>query len=269
MRGGVRAFVALAFASIFVVPLATAHTLMLHVAFVEIGHVARPEMDPGVGALVLLTLAAALPAGGTFVALVRWQRASRRLQALTAAAVPASLNGLPYYRVPGDTIAVFTAGLRRPRVFVSGTAERALSRPALAAALMHERAHVERGDTRWRAILAAVEGGLAWLPGVRRYLGALAVQSELAADSAAVARGASRLDLFDALVVASTVAGPVASLTGGAVTIRLARLADPAMPERPAPRFGALLIAAWGLVVPLLPHLLLFAGVFGPPHLAH
>jgi Zn-dependent protease with chaperone function len=101
--------------------------------------------------------------------------------------------------LPLDCPQAFVLGIFAPRVFVTRGLLRARHRSHLQAVLAHERAHVARGDSRWR--LAAQLCYAFHLPFVARHLDVLlAGAHEMAADEAAARSIGSRSRVAEALV---------------------------------------------------------------------
>ncbi len=89
----------------------------------------------------------------------------------------------------------------RPRLFVASQVFGALTPEELAAALAHERGHVEGHDNLKRALLQAGEDALLHAPLGRSLRRAWQSESEMAADEFAAAAGpAAALDLASAIV---------------------------------------------------------------------
>lgn len=163
--------------------------------------------------------------------------------------------------LPTEDLLIFTAGLVRPNIFVSTGAIKALTTQQLEAALLHEEAHIAAHDTRWRTGLSVLAIAYTFIPRLRSSILALQNDAEIRADRRAVACGASRLALFDALVtVGSPRQGHDPSATGfsdGALESRLLNLAGSAQ-EFSAPQPG---LFGWSVVgmaaLPAAAHLLL------------
>jgi len=253
-------FILLALAAVVLVPLATAHAFFFHVVFVESHHVAQPSIDPGLGVLTLVSLLASFPVMGALVSLVRLSRASRRLRQVTGNARERERGGIAYRRIEGNEVALFTAGFWRPRIYATVGAEEAMPAAVFRAALLHEQAHVEAADTRWRHALVAIESAFGLLPPVRRSLQALVLRGEMTADERAIVNGAAPRDLFEAVVLAASVSGPVSPLAGVGSTPRLCRLANPGEAVQAVPWPGALSIVAWAVGIPVAGHALVLAG---------
>ena len=249
-------------------PLVTFHAVVSHSA---------PKPHPGpmawLGApglifLVVLAVAAAMPLAGLLVAAIESARANRRLKAATSPRERRSCAGIEYWRVPGDGVTLFVAGLWRPRIYASSSAEATLLPAALHAALLHEEAHLRRADALLRELLHATERAFGRLPGVRPAVRRLRLRSECLADRAALEAGADRLALFDAIVAAtSTRPSPEPALSDGSVLPRLEALAGE---ERQLPGVGWRGPAAVGGVLvlpPLAAHLLLWFGLVCAPAL--
>lgn len=191
---------------------------------------------------------------------VRWMVAERRLTALTRQGVPQTSGGVRYLCVPGAQVALFTAGLQHPVIYATAGAERTLDAGALRAALLHEQAHVSHHDVRWLALVALTEAAMGVLPGARRLFSSLRIEMEWRADRAALAAGAEREDLFEAIVQTAGVAGGAAALSGVGTAQRLAWLAQPETPPGVGGRQAAPVFAGlFGL--PILAHALIWAGV--------
>jgi Zn-dependent protease with chaperone function len=216
--------------------------------------------DPGLGVVGALTLAAALPLLGLSLALVERHRASRRLRRVEAAATRRTARGIEYWRFPSDSVTVFVAGAVRPRVYVSSGAEATLSQDGLHAALLHERAHCERGDVLHRQFLHGVDRAFGRLPGVRAAVDAHLFRSECRADEAALAAGADRRALFDAIVAAASPSpAGAASLSSGVVVPRLEALAGVREPVTAIGWRAPVAIASWLAFPPLAAHLVVQA----------
>lgn len=144
-------------------------------------------------------------------------------------------------------------GLWRPRIVIESSFEDTLDRDALLAALAHEAAHVRHRDPL-RIALAQLAIDLQWpWPQPRARLRAWHIALEQARDDEAIADGARPEDLGHAIVEAARLqrAGRGAALTGdAAIELRITRLLDGRVPERPGASLvfpfviGAGLIAA-------------------------
>ena len=143
-----------------------------------------------VGALGLICFAVAWK-------LVRLQWHARRLRTtLKLASFDCSLN---IHRLPIQPPLALTAGVRRPRIYVSDGLIAALSADELQRVLAHERAHVHRRDGLRRILLAV--GSMGHLPHVRRaLLQAWELASEQCCDSAVATSPTDRLALADCLL---------------------------------------------------------------------
>jgi hypothetical protein len=252
--------VLLALGAVLAVPFTTAHALLLYRLLYHIGHHGQPLTDPSLLVAAAVSVVSGLPALGAALAFLDWARASRALRHVISRASLRTFAGVDYRLIEGDRVALFTSGFWRPRVYVTTAAVESMSPEVQHAALLHEQAHLRAADTRWRLALALLEGAFLGLPPVRRHLDALVLQSEVAADRRALAMGAGRRPLFDAVVMAASSRGPVAALTGGCVVPRLEQLADPGAAAAPVPRSGLVAVSAWALAVPVLSHTLLLAG---------
>ncbi len=237
-------------------PFVTLHALATHSSTTAHEGGLAWLLDPGLGIVGALTVAAALPLLGFSLALVERRRANSWLQRVEAAATRRMSRGIEYWRFPADSVMVFVAGVRDPRIYVSLSAERTLSPDGLHAALLHERAHCERVDVLLRQILHAVDRGFGRLPGVRAGIDAYLLRSERRADESALAGGADRHALFDAIVAAASI-GTIgaAPLSSGAVLPRLEALAGVREPATAIGWRAPVAIAAWLAFPPLAAHL--------------
>ena len=252
--------VLVALAAVVLVPVATLHALQLHVTET---HAHRPHgtlPDAHMLLLASLFVASLAPLFGLLLAVVRWARGMRSLRRLAAASEEASFNGHPYRRVHGAAPALFTAGIRRSAIYASAPAEAWLSPGAFAAALHHEAAHQQHRDVAWKFLIHLARGAFGWIPGVSRALDRQLLRMECRADDDALAAGASRKDLFDAIaLVARGGERPSVSLAGEGVLFRLERLArgGSPMPRQLTGRIGGAMVAV--LALPVAAHLLLVA----------
>jgi hypothetical protein len=128
-----------------------------------------------------------------------------------------------------------TAGLLRPRIFVSERFAAGLPEAQLEVALEHERAHARRRDGLRKLAAAA----LSWphLPALRgRLLGDLALACEQACDLEAAGRLGDRLRVAEAILAAERLAGGAASevacaFGGSTVPERVLHLLEAAPPQ--------------------------------------
>lgn len=163
--------------------------------------------------------------------------------------------------VPGSTPAAFTAGLLRPRVYVTEGAvrtpgdvhagpdhvEAGAVRPLAPGELDAVLAHVRRRDPLRRVLLRAAADTLFYLPLAPRWAARQAERSELTADRAAIDR-AGPSAVAGAPLSAESGRWPAAAGFDGALDARISQLAgDPVPPRRPsAKRVGVSLL---GLVL--------------------
>jgi Zn-dependent protease with chaperone function len=147
----------------------------------------------GALALIMMAVRAVNIIRSTRLVRASWSRHSERLRLEDA--------GVPVYCLdgdgPGSVLAVL--GFLRPKIFVARRILETLTRAELLAAIEHERAHVTSLDNLKQLVLKVTR-----LPG---WLGLSGVAdsawtnaSEIAADEAALASGASVLDLSGALI---------------------------------------------------------------------
>lgn len=256
-RAGAMPAVALLGGVVF--PLATAHTLLPGV----VSHLKTaahwPHLD--LVTLVALTVMSLLPLVGLGCGAIRWIVAQCRLRELTSHGIPRTSGGIRYVSVPGDQVALFTAGLRRPVIYATVGAERTLDAGAWRAALLHEQAHVSHYDVRWLALTALADAAVGRFPGARHLFSSLRVEIEWRADKAALRAGARRDDLFEAIVGAAGVAMGTAALSGVATAERLSWLAQPdSTPPVPKRRAAPVFAELFG--TPILAHVLVGMGMF-------
>lgn len=245
--------------SVLALPLATAHTMLLHPDAVSTLWSAPFRDEPGMVGIALLSLLAAVPLTRMLAAFWRWEAASTHMRRLSRLGVPQQLGTIDYVQVPGNQIAFFTAGIRRPTIYVTDGAAQSLAAGPFSAGLLHERAHARRHDVRWLALLAGVEKAWAPVPWSRETFHAVRLLTERAADEAALAAGADKQDLFDAIVSAS--ASPSgAGLAGAGVEQRLRWLVDEDLDAAIPKRGVATLIASFA-APPGIAHLLFWAGI--------
>lgn len=235
-----------------VLPLATAHLLFPGVASYS-GTAGHFGLHLDLVPLVVLTAVSLFPLVGLGRGAIRWMVAQHRLTQLTSRGIPQMSGGVRYVSVPGEQVALFAAGLRRPVIYATVGAERTLDAGAWRAALLHERAHISHHDVRWLALVALAEAAVGTFPGARRLFGSLRIEMEWRADEAALIAGARREDLFEAIVGAAGIAAGGAALSGVGTAERLRWLAQP----DPAP------LVPEGQAAPVL------AGLFGTPILVH
>jgi len=173
--------------------------------------------EPMGGIALLLSLCgAALGILGVVNMGLAVHRAARAISLWTHAAQPVKAAGvqtteaLPVLRIARPVPALVTAGIVRPKILLSDTAESALTAGELQAALQHEVAHVRRRDNLKRLLLRLVP-----FFGMSGLEAAWAEASEMAADEAAVSNPAEALDLAAALIKLSRLAPvcPPADLT--------------------------------------------------------
>ncbi|MDQ5836408.1 MAG: M48 family metalloprotease [Acidobacteriota bacterium] len=154
-----------------------------------------------------LLLLAAASAAGVLLALRRvaatWLATRRLARGWMSQAEPVEVRGvsIPAYRIRHRFPVVAVVGALRPRLFVAAQVFDALAEEELAAALAHERRHVEARDNLKRALLRAGQDALLFFPFGRSLTRAWQRESELAADEFAASRGpASALNLASTII---------------------------------------------------------------------
>jgi hypothetical protein len=146
--------------------------------------------------LVLGICAATVGSVGVTRAMVALLRASRNVSGWTMEAEPGTpVAKVPVLRIRPAVPAMTAAGILRPRVLVSGSAESLLSERELQTTLRHEIAHVRRRDNLKKLLLCFVA-----FPGMRALETAWLEATEMAADDAAVSNAGEALDLAAALI---------------------------------------------------------------------
>jgi Zn-dependent protease with chaperone function len=160
----------------------------------------------------------------------------------------------PVLRIPGALPPLVTAGIFRPRILMSGSAEFVLNGNELRAGLNHEAAHIRRRDNLKKLLLRFVI-----FPGMQGLEATWMQASEIAADDAAVSCVADALDLAAALiklsklkVAASAPELSVALVHGPAsmVNARVERLVSWSKQPELQPNFSKVKIVA--LLIPAL-----------------
>ena len=182
------------------------------------------DTEEEVGASLMLLAAAS--AAGVLLAVWRvartWLATRRLVSDWMRHAEPFEAEGvcLPAFRMRHSFPVVAVIGVLRPRLFVASQLFDELSEGELAAALAHERGHVEARDNLKRAVLQAGQDALLLLaPLGRKLRREWQHESELAADEFAASDGpAAALDLASALVKISKLipAGATPTLPAGA-----------------------------------------------------
>ena len=212
-------------------------------------------------------------------ALARVRHAPASPEVIAALRRSAHASGtLPRIRA-ADVSSPQVSGWRRPLLLVPRDLAGRLSAAELDAVLLHELAHVRRGDIRWNLLQRVVLSLLWFHPAAWSLQAAIACERERCCDALAVRHGASPVALARALVRLAE-ARPQASLVlaaarRGGLVDRVRALLEPARAEapgwrRPAAALGlsALCVAGLGagraaLADPLLGDFYI-ASAFGP-----
>ena len=262
MNAATRTLLLAAFASVVVLPVLTGHALLEEGPHLHAGVPALGLEHPDTVILLLFTVATSFPLLGLAVVARRLLRATRQVRVVASGGSLHSFRGIDYVCIAGSEVTLFTAGFRRPTIYVSAGAESSLTPGSFYAALLHERAHAERQDVRWLVLVAALERALTFIPWSKRTFALLRLLVERRADERALAAGASRLDLFEAIVVASgSPVGGGAALSEVGTLQRLSWLAEPRHEAIDETRTAAVLLASL-MTAPALAHLLAWFGVF-------
>jgi len=181
------------------------------------------------------------------------RRAWKTISGWTREAQPVTTHAaVPVLRMARTLPAMTAAGILRPRVLLSGTAEALLTSGELQTALNHEVAHIRRQDNLKKLCLRFVA-----FPGMDGLEDAWLEATEMAADDAAVMSSSEALDLAAALIKLSRLGpGQAVELTAALVhspaafmNTRVNRLVswsdDRRVPlERPSPWYGVCAAAA-------------------------
>jgi Zn-dependent protease with chaperone function len=192
-------------------PLAAAAALAF--ALVIPAYLLYEPHDSGEGVGFKLLALACVSAAGVLLASWRVARtwlATRRLaRDWMRHAEPFEVEGtnVPTFRILHSFPVIAVIGVLRPRLFVASQVFDALTPEELAAALAHERGHVEGRDNLKRALLQAGEDALLHAPLGRSLRRAWQRESEMAADEFAATAGpaAAALDLASAIVKISKI----------------------------------------------------------------
>ncbi len=130
---------------------------------------------------------------------------------------------------------------------------RALTDGELRAALLHEQGHQRDRDVLWQLLLRAIGRAFPFFPWLRTATETETLWAECKADEYALHRGAGRLELFNAIAVASapSIHSTTAGVAGADIKLRLTRLVHP---ETPLPRrpTRAYLSLVGGVTLPAL-----------------
>jgi Zn-dependent protease with chaperone function len=200
--------------------------------------------------LLLAGLAVATVAGDLPQRLWRAHGVARTLEAL---ALPAAAP-MPWRTVDMDGPLALTAGLIRPRIFISTRLLEALSPAELAAVLGHEQAHRRRRDAV-RQVVAEVLARLHLPPIRRRLLADLSLAAERACDEEAALSGTGRLCVAGTLLKVARLNAAhqwptdalIPTITGADLETRIEALMRPAPERQVAPRL--LLIPCAGVIL--------------------
>ncbi|MBC7931029.1 MAG: M48 family metalloprotease [Rubrivivax sp.] len=182
-----------------------------------------PHTDEVVGTKLLIF--AAVSAAGVLFALSRiagtWQATRKLAREWMHHAEPVAIEGvrLPAYSMRHRFPVIAVVGVLRPRLFIATQVFDSLTADELAAALAHERGHVEARDNLKRALLRAGQDALLFPPLGRTLMRAWHCASEEAADELAACKSsAAALNLAAAIVKISRMipAGARPTLPAGA-----------------------------------------------------
>ncbi len=183
------------------------------------------SIDEAIGPLSLLfgTCGFALCSFGVFQALIALRESSRVVAAWSRTARALRPAGsVPVLAVPSPLPPLTVAGIFHPRILLSVAAEQQLSGAELQAALLHELIHVRRLDNLKKLAMKFVP-----CVGTKNLEAAWLMNTEMAANEAAVSNAAQALDLAAALIKLSRITPHLPSIDlanalvdGQAATIR-------------------------------------------------
>lgn len=163
-------------------------------------------------------------------ALVREGFRQRRLaRGLLAVTRPGQVHGIRVRLGPLHG-AAFVAGLVHPRIFCDDRLAATLTADELRAVALHERAHQRARDPLRMALFSAIGPLARRLPSGPAWLERQAAEREIAADRAALSRGASRAAIASALSKVGPLHPTGAPGFARAIDLRLAALLDGAYP---------------------------------------
>jgi Zn-dependent protease with chaperone function len=213
--------------------------------------------------LALALFGSGLAIFGLANAVLAVRQASRTVSSWSNSAEEiASPVPFPVLRIRRSVPALTAAGILRPKILLSGSAEFLLNGNELRTALNHELAHIRRRDNFKKFLLRFVA-----FPGMRGLEAAWLEASEMAADDAAVSSTADALDLAAALLKLSRlkVDEPSPDLTAALVhghaaiiNARVERLIS--WPERPEALRD---FSAKSVLAIVLPMIAVFAITYG------
>jgi Zn-dependent protease with chaperone function len=185
----------------------TAAAALLAFALVVPAYILHEPAESGERVGVGLFALACASAAGVLLACWRvtrtWVATRRLVRDWMRGAEPFEVGGVgvPAFRIRHGFPVIAVVGVLRPRLFVAARVFDVLTPEELAAALAHERGHVEGRDNLKRALLQAGEDALLHAPLGRALGREWQRESEMAADEFAAAAGASvALDLASAVV---------------------------------------------------------------------
>ncbi|MBE0609803.1 MAG: hypothetical protein IH609_10510 [Dehalococcoidia bacterium] len=257
-----RLLVLLAIAGVIGAPLLTLHPIATHL--IEAGENGLPHelRDAAVIALFMLFGASLVPLAHLPRLGLAWARQATVLGSLRRESEPRTTgDGIVFWLFASPSVQFFTAGVVRPRIYASVGSLEQLEPAAFRAAILHEREHQRGHHVGWRLALATLETAFRPVAPVRRAVAALALECEFAADRAALAAGAERRHLFEAVVAAAGSSSPsvAASLTGAGTLQRLEALASSTEPANPS-KLPLVWLVAGLSTLPLAAHGLLWVG---------
>jgi hypothetical protein len=243
-------------------PLLTLHAVGAHL--IEAGENGLPHelRDAAVIALFMLFGASLVPLAHLPRLGLAWARQRSVVGSLRRESEPRITgDGVAFWLFDSPGVQFFTAGVVRPRIYASAGALEQLDPAAFRAAILHEREHQRGHHVGWRLALAALEAAFRPVAPVRRAVAALALECEFAADRAALAAGAERRHLFEAVVAAAGSASPsvAASLSGAGTLQRLEALASSTEPANPG-KLPLVWLVAGLSTLPLAAHGLVWVG---------
>ncbi len=258
-----RALILLSLGAIVAAPVAALHPLAQHLFDSGQATVPAPLENAAAVAVAMLIGASIVPLLSLARIFANWLRGWSDLRRIARSGNRRRTDdGIEYVLLDAPQVVFFTAGMVRPRIYATTGAAEYLAPGAFRAGLLHERAHQRSGDVAWRAALAAIERAFAPLSPVRAAVRSLSLDAEFAADRAALAAGARKAELFDAMAAAArgATANPTVGLATSGTLQRLTVLADPSAAQ-PQPAIGALVLTAAALgLLPVMVHAFFWLG---------
>ncbi len=223
---------------------------------------AGPEWLPLFACVAWVVFAAAglVRVGRSVVTVFRLKRTGQPLDAALAArlgAAPGAGSAGPELRRSDRAAGACALGLGRPVILLSASLIDRLDDEALAAIVVHERAHLERHDDWWQLLQAVVTALVGWHPAVWFVGRRIALEREAACDDHVLGRIGVARQYARALVEAAEARRAAvhgfdrAAIPGAASGLRhrIRRLLDPTLDRGTRPAFVVSLAGAAALTL--------------------